>query len=225
MKNRILAATAALASVFLATPAAAQDADETTEMYYVFHIDFDGNDGQLKDALKRGMKKRTSDTQVITPLVRGRLPEEPGTFELYNPLEDGRFAALGALVGQAQAAEAMQVRCEGASFIAHGFRRIAGSQRLRVSACLFPYQGGYNLDIYAIDIHRKGGSVDARIGRAIAGAIVGKPKKFTDLVLSDLMARIVEQGADVTLLEGQPGLAADFFEKSGVRPLEEGHGG
>ena len=223
-----IAAIAAIGSLALAQPVSAQEAAETREMYHIFEIETDAPRNDLIKALRVGLKQNTTDTQVTTPLVRGEPPEVPGTFEVVNPLEDGRFGALGALLSQAQAAEVMQVKCEGAVWIGNGQRRLRGAQRLRVTMCLFPKKAedtrfSYNLDLYIIDLHEKGGGLDKRIGRAIAGAFVGDPGDWTTKTIVDILRRArTDAGARISYLEGQPAFEGTPWEsETRLLPNEE----
>lgn len=208
----VKAVTGACTAAMLAwgAPAFAQDNQDTQEIYHIFKLETDAPRGELIKALRLGLKENTTDTQVATPLVRGEPPEKPGSFELINPLSDGRFGALGALLGAGNAAEIMQVQCNGAVWIANGQRRLRGSQRLRITLCLFPMKAedsayAYHLDVYVIDVIDKGGGLDRRLGRAIAGAFVGKPQDWTNKTILDVLRSAREDAATkIIYVEGQP---------------------
>lgn len=157
-----------------ASSAAAQENADTREIYHIFKLETNASRGELIQALRLGLKENTTDTQVTTPLVRGEPPEKPGSFEVVNPLADGRFGALGALFGAGRAGELMQVTCEGAVWIGTGQRRLRGAQRLRMTMCLFPMKAqnsafAYHLDMYVIDtVRRAAGSTSASGGRSRA---------------------------------------------------------
>ncbi|GGD81970.1 hypothetical protein [Croceicoccus mobilis] len=218
-KTSLLTMLAIAGGLSGALPANAQQADRTRELYHIFDIQTEASRSDVVKAVKDGMNINVSDSQTITPLVRGTPPEEPGTFELVDPLAEGRLGGLGALIGAAQAAQIKQVKCDGAVWIATAQRRIRGSQTLRLTLCLFPYANddarGYHLDAYALDTEEKGGGLSKRLGRLIAGAIVGNPEDWTNKTIVDLLREVHRQtDATVDYVEGQPA----FTE----RPWENG---
>lgn len=203
--DTLTGASLALVAMVMSSPASAQQADRTRELYHIFDIRTDAPRDDVIRALTDGMNINVSDSQTITPLVRGTPPETPGTFELKDPFADGRLGAFGALLGSAQTAQLKQVECDGAVWISNAQRRLRGSQHLRLTMCLFPYTEGYHLDIYAIDTEDKGGGISRRIGRAIAGAFVGDPGDWTNKTIVDLLRTVDRQtNAEIDYVEGQP---------------------
>lgn len=210
-----LAITAALALAAAPSGALAQQASRSTELYHIFDIRTSADKNTMIRALTDGLNFNVSDSQTITPLVRGEPPETPGTFELVDPLAEGRLGALGSLLGSAQAAQLKQVRCDGAVWISTAQRRLRGSQNLRMTLCLFPYVGGYHLDVYAIDTADKGGSLGRRLGRAIAGAIVGDPGDWTNKTIVDALRSLrTNAGGTITYVEGQPAFSGEPWNES-----------
>ena len=189
----------------ISTPAAAQRADRSIEIYHIFDIKTDATRSEVARAMTDGLNINVSDSDTTMPLVRGAPPETPGTFELVNPFENSRLGGLGALLGASQQAQIKQVQCDGAVWIANAVRRIRGSQRLRMTMCLFPYTDGYHLDVYAIDTVEKGGGIAAKLGRALAGAVVKNPREWTNKTILDTVQSVSRQtGAEVHYIEGQP---------------------
>ena len=195
----------AAACAAMAAPAAAQRADRSIEIYHIFDIKTDAPRSEVARAMTDGLNINVSDSDTIMPLVRGAPPETPGTFELVNPFENSRLGGLGALLGASQQAQIKQVQCDGAVWIANAVRRIRESQKLRMTMCLFPYTDGYHLDVYAVDTQEKGGGLAARLGRAIAGAVVKNPREWTNKTILDTVRSVTRQtGAEVRYIEGQP---------------------
>ena len=206
MNKRTLAviSVAAVSSV-LATQAHAQQADRAIEIYHIFDLKTDASRTEVTKAITDSLNNNVSDSDTIMPLVRGAPPETPGTFELVDPFENSRLGALGALVGASQRAQLKQVQCDGAVWIANTVRKIRGSQHLRMTMCLFPYTEGYHLDIYAVDTQEKGGGLAAKLGRAIAGAVVKDPRDWTNKTIVGTVRSVAKKtGATVTYVEGQP---------------------
>lgn len=204
----------ALLAITTSTPAQGQQAERTRELYHIFDIKTQADRQTIIRALTDGMNINVSDSQTITPLVRGTPPETPGTFELKDPFADGRLGAFGALLGSAQTAQLKQVECEGAVWISNAQRRLRGSQHLRLTMCLFPYTEGYHLDVYAIDTEDKGGGLSRRLGRLIAGAVVGDPGDWTNKTIMDLLRTVDRQtNAEIDYVEGQPAFTGEPWEE------------
>lgn len=220
---RTLTAIGLAATAILPATASAQQADRTRELYHIFDIRTAAPRQDVIRAVIDGMNINVSDSQTITPLVRGTPPETPGTFELKDPFADGRLGAFGALLGSAQTAQLKQVECDGAVWIANAQRRLRGSQYLRLSMCLFPYTEGYHLDVYAVDTEEKGVGISRRIGRAIAGAVVGDPGDWTNKTIVDLLRAVRRQTkAEIDYVEGQPAFTGEPWEEQyQVMPNEE----
>ena len=196
-----------IAPVMLATaaPAAAQQADRSIEIYHIFDLKTDASRTEITRAITDSLNANVTDSDTVMPLVRGEPPEKPGTFELVDPFENSRLGGLGALIGASQRAQLKQVQCDGAVWIANAVRRIRGSQNLRLTMCLFPYTEGYHLDIYAVDTQEKGGGLAAKLGRAIAGAVVKNPREWTNKAIVGTVRSVANKtGAVVTYVEGQP---------------------
>ena len=195
----------AAASIALASPAHAQRADRSIEIYHIFDLKTDAPRAEVTRAITDSLNNNVSDSETTMLLVRGAPPETPGTFELVDPFENSRLGAFGALIGASQRAQLKQVQCDGAVWIANAVRRIRGSQNLRLTMCLFPYTEGYHLDVYAVDTEEKGGGLAAKLGRAIAGAVVKDPREWTNKTIVGTVRSVANKtGATVTYVEGQP---------------------
>ncbi|WP_052208913.1 hypothetical protein [Croceibacterium mercuriale] len=220
--NRIAALSAGLA-MFTAVPVQAQQAERTKELYHIFDIRTQANRQELIRALTDGINLNASDSETVTPLIRGTPPAQAGTFELVDPFAGGRLGGFGALLGAAQQAQVKQVQCDGAVWIANAKRRIRGSQNLRMTMCLFPYTDGYHLDVYGLDTEDRGGGISRRLGRLIAGAVVGDPGDWTNKTIIDLLRTVDRQtNADINYVEGQPAFEGRPWEEAQqVMPNEE----
>ena len=192
------------------SPALAQKADRSIEIYHIFDLKTDASRTEITRAITDSLNNNVSDSDTIMPLVRGDPPETPGTFELVDALENSRMGGLSALIPAAQRAQFKQVKCDGAVWIANAVRRIRGSQNLRLTMCLFPYTDGYHLDVYAVDTQEKGGGLAAKLGRAVAGAVVGNPREWTNKTIIGTVRSVANKtGAVVTYVEGQPAFSEE----------------
>lgn len=223
-KLKQIAALGAGLALLAITPAHAQQAERTKELYHIFDIRTQADRQELIRALTHGININASDSDTVTPLVRGTPPETASTFELVDPFEgNNRLGAFGALLGASQQAQIKQVSCDGAVWIANAQRRIRGSQNLRMTMCLFPYTDGYHLDIYALDTEDRGGGISRRLGRLIAGAVVGDPGDWTNKTIIDLLRTVDRQtNAEINYVEGQPAFEGrPWDEDYQVMPSEE----
>ncbi len=222
MKTFVRCAIGATLVLGLSTPAMAQ---KTREMYYIFDIKTDASIDTVSNAIVKGLKKNAPDMQATTHLVRGERPDKPGTFEIIDMSEQmgGNMGGLMALA-KAQGGGAMfkSAKCDGAVWTGR-FTRDISNQRLNVNTCLFPYKGGYHLDVYANDTNKGHGmDISRKLGGAIAEAIVGKPEKWTQKTFSRMRRKIYEHvGVVPVLVEGQPTIDFSFKDEPVAAPVAE----
>lgn len=205
LKLRPAAAAAGIAIASLSGAAAqAQDSSRTNEIYHIFDIQTSARRAEIIKALQDGLNPNISKSDTMTPLVMGPPPQSAGRFSLVNPFENTQFP-YAAMIPAAQMAQLRQVRCDGAVWINSAVRKVHGSQQLMLTMCLFPYTQGYQLDVYAIDMKEKGGSLSNRLGRALGEAIVGNSDGWTNKTILDTVRNVRRTlSARITYVEGQP---------------------
>lgn len=204
---------AAALNAAAASPAAAQDASRITEIYHVFNFETASPRADMIKALTDGLRINVSDSQTITPVVMGEIPETPGKMQLVNLSDNPAFAGIAAIAGSAQSAMFKQVKCDGAVWIASAKREVRRTQQLTLTLCLFPYKTGYHLSIYGIDVLQKGGSISDRLGRAIGTAVVGQPGEWTNKTIIDTVRAVrTKTPTTVTYIEGQPAFTEKPWE-------------
>ena len=77
-----------------------------------------------------------------------------------------------------------------------------------------PYQGGYSLNVYGQDTHKKSRILSEKLGTIIAQGIVGKPQKWTENTFKNMRKKLYQKtGALAVLQEGQPQLNFTFKEE------------
>ena len=142
-----------------------------------------------------------NNAQEATPIPRNAgVPEVPGRFALINPLEGSKLAAL---VGGAGTLGLQVATCNGAVWTAKAERKVTGSNRLDLTACLFQYKDGYHLDLYAVFVKEEGGLF--QISRDLANSMVGTPEEWTEKTFLDVIRNInAKTESTITLLEAQP---------------------
>lgn len=131
------------------------------------------------------------------------LPETPGRFQLVNPFEGTRLAALA---GGAGSLGFRMATCDGAVWTAKARREISGSNNLNLTACLFQYTRGYHLNLYAVFTKQEGGVF--QVSRDMANAMVGTPEEWTEKTFLDVIRSIqATTPSKIELLEAQPEIA------------------
>ncbi|ELR64808.1 hypothetical protein C942_01898 [Photobacterium marinum] len=185
---------------------------KNVEYYRIFDIKTDADRYEIAESASDGLGRNVNDAQEARPIpTSAELPEKPGRFALENPFKGSKFAAFASSGGQLGVKVAT---CEGASWTAKANREISGSSNLNLTACLFPYNEGYHLDLYATFTKKEGGLLE--ISRQMSNAMVGTPEEWTEKTFLDIVRQIkAETGATITYLEGYPKL-------SGTPWLDEG---
>lgn len=185
---------------------------QTVEYYRIFDIKTSANRQSVSKAASNGMGRNVNNAQEATPIpTSGELPEKAGRFKLVNPFEGTKMAAFA---GGAGSLGVRIATCEGASWTAKAERRISGSNNLNLTACLFPYNGGYHLDLYAVFTKQEGGLM--QVSRDMAYAMVGTPEEWTEKTFLDIVRSIrATTGAEITLLEAMPELSGTPWLDSG----------
>ncbi len=203
MQNRTFM-TLALVSAVLATPARA-DKNQAQEIYHIFDFKTATSKMEMIKAANAGLKVNVGDAEALTPIVLDAPPATPARFKIVNALENSQLSGLLALASPGELAQFKTATCDGAVWIAKAERKIRGGNTFRFTTCLFPYSGGYQLDLYGLDVHEKGGGISAMLGRAMAEAVVGKPGDWTNKTILDLVRSLrAAAGDDVSYVEGQP---------------------
>jgi hypothetical protein len=177
---------------------------KTVEYYRIFDLKTQANKQVVFKAASDGMGRNVNNSQEATPIpASADLPDKPGRFKITNPFEGSKLAALA---GGARTIGLKMAACEGASWTAKAERKIEGSNKLNLTACLFPYKEGYHLNMYAVFSKKEGGLFE--VSRQMANAMVGTPEEWTEKTFLDIVRSIRDKAnAQVSYLEGQPDLA------------------
>lgn len=191
----------------------AQD-QSTTEMYYIFDIKTTASRTEVTNAIVKGLKKNAPKMRTNSPLVMEPVPAQPKRFEIVDMADQFSNSSLGGLIQMAQiqggGAGLKRAKCDGAVWIG-SFTRDITNQTLNMTTCLFPYQGGYSLNVYGQDTHRKSGLIHRRLVESAVGEVLGKPQKWTQRTFSRLRRKVHENtGALMVLVEGQPEIDFSF---------------
>ena len=176
---------------------------KTVEYYRIFDIKTQVDRYTIAEAASNGLGRNVNDAQEAQPIpTSSELPEKAGRFTLVNPFKGSSFAALAAQGGQLGFKVAT---CEDASWTANANRTITGQSQLKMTACLFPYNEGYHLNLYATFTKQEGGIME--LSRQAASTMVGTPEEWTEKTFLDIVRQIkTETGAEIEFLEGYPKL-------------------
>lgn len=173
---------------------------QTVEYYRIFDIATKAQRADVITAASNGLGQNTNSAQETTPIPNfAEAPEKPGRFQLVNPFAGSKLAAFAAANG----ASLKMASCDGAVWTAQALREVEGSNSLKLTACLWEYQGGYHLDTYATFKKETGGLM--QLSRSMADAMVGTPEEWTEKTFLDIVRQIrSETGAEISYLEGYP---------------------
>ena len=189
-----------------------QKKKKTVEYYRIFDIKTNADRYSVADAASAGLGRNVNNATEARPIPNSsEVPQQPGRFNLVNPFEGSKLAALAASGGSVGFKIAT---CEGASWTANANRNTPGSSDLRLTACLFPYSEGYHLDLYATFVKKEGGILE--LSRAAAGVMVGTPEEWTEKTFLDIVRQIVkETNSKASYIEGYPKLEGTPWLDSG----------
>jgi hypothetical protein len=177
--------------------------DKTVEYYRVFDIKTAAAAPEVVRAATDGINRNVTNATLSTP-ANAEVHEQPGHFKMTDPAS----GAPGTPVARSPS-------CEGASWTAKAAPSVTGGDNMNMVACLFPYKGGYHLDMYAVFVKKEGGWLEWP--RRMTGKIMGTPETWTEKAMLDVVRTIREStGAEVALVEAKPDLAgAPWMESTG----------
>ncbi|WP_298158214.1 hypothetical protein [Ferrovum sp.] len=177
---------------------------KTVEYYRIFDIKTSADVNTISHAASDGLGRNVNDANEVTPIPSfSQPPSVPGRFAITDPFAGTQ---LGMMMQGAGSLGLRIATCNGAVWSAKAVRHIAGNNNLNLTACLFQYKDGYNLDLYAVFTKEEGGL--AQIGRDLASDIVGTPEQWTEKTFLDIVRSInLNTTSKITLLEAQPAIS------------------
>lgn len=198
------------------------DRHETVEMYHIFDVKTSSSPDTVIQAAADGLARNTSSVTQNRPLQIGaQIPAEPGRFELVNMADAFKgtgMAAFMAMAGGAGTAAMRVAQCDDAIWTAKAVRASSGSNHLNLYTCLYRYQDGYSMNMYAVFQKTSGGI--SQLGRSLAYAMVGAPEEWVNKTIIDTVRSIeASTGAEMTHVEGQPELGPlPSLDQADARP-------
>ncbi len=176
-----------------------------TEYFRVYDIPTNAPARLIAEAASNGIGKDITGMNSTFPLMdtSGVVPEKASYMQLVNPLQG---SALSALAGGAGNLGIKVAQCNGAVWTSNARTNFNGYSGKYFALCLFPYQGGYQLDIYGDLKTRTGGSIQAAVNGALINSVLGDPTEFMDKAFNDTLQAIHEAipNAPVQYVRGQP---------------------
>jgi hypothetical protein len=168
----------------------------TAEHYRIFEIKTDATRAAVASAASAGLRRNVNVVNENSSIpTSAELPEKPGRFE------GTRIGALAAASGQTLAFKL--ATCESSSWMAKANRTIHGQSDLQLTVCIWPFKGGYHVDMYGTFTKEEGGLM--QVSREMASAMVGTPEEWAEKTFLDVIRSIKQtSGAEVRLIEGQP---------------------
>ena len=207
MKKGMLAATVVVASAVVLSGcgqlnSALNERVETHEYLRIFDIKTTASADQVGKALAEGMAMNLSNPKIERPLVIAQVPEKPGRFELDDSLRQSNMARMMQLYGGSSTQMRLLV-CKDSPWKAVGTRTSSGDWDGRVQVCLFPYKGGYHVDMYGYLSVNKGGFKE--LVRGSIYSVMGDPLSWMEKSLLDTVRNVRSTlKAEVTLVEARP---------------------
>lgn len=173
-----------------------------TEYFRVYDIKTNASPDVVGTAAGNGIGRDINDMQAAFPInTSGDVPSKPGYMKLVNPFQGSTMAAFLNSAGNVGFKVAT---CNGAAWTAKSSRNFNGSFGHSLTFCLFPYQGGYQLDMYGVLETETGGLL--QIDRDIAEKAIGTPRQFMEKAFADTLEAIHAKlpKANITFVRGEP---------------------
>lgn len=174
----------------------------TTEYFRVYNIKTDASMNAIADAASNGIGKDINGMHSAYPInTSGNIPDKPGYMHLVDPFKN---SPLGALAGSAGSVGFKVASCDGAVWTSKAQSYATDAPSKDFSLCLFPYKGGYQLDIYGALTTTSGGLM--QIDRNIVSAALGSPKQFMEKAFNDTITSIHQAvpNASISFVRGEP---------------------
>lgn len=212
MKKRLVALLPVVAALSACGSTNSYLANRTTnvEMYHIFDIKTSVSTAVIAKAATEGLSRNTNDISTNLPLqMNAVVPQSPGRFAITDISAKLGNTGMGTLMQlssmQSGGVGLKAASCEGAVWTARAKRTIANSSNLTLYGCLYRYQGGFQLDTYAVFQKTEGGLT--QLSRDLAHSLVGTPEEWVNKTILDMTHQIeVSTHASVVHVEGQPEL-------------------
>lgn len=202
---------------------------KSVELYRVFDIKTDGNRDIVIEAASDGLGANVGSANEQRPIVMGEKPAKPGRFKPTSAANN-----MGHANGMMKFAMSMNptlgnmlktAACDGAVWTATAQKNADNAFNMSFNLCLWEYQGGYALDVYANYTKQEGGGLLGidNLTRSAAYALVGTPEEWAEKTVLDVVREIKQEaGGTVQYIEGYPKLDSTPWLDSGEVFNKEG---
>lgn len=196
MKLEVIAAAAALLllSGCVSSTKPTQQVTRSLAIYQVTGVPYD----VVAQAVTRGLQGTNADAvRIDRSFPPATLPSTPARLELKSPFGNSNLGALAEASGQ----RIQMPSCPGAPYIATGADNSMAryGEATGYYVCLWPHQGGVNLDIYTSFQIQSGGI--ANLGADIARSVVGDSSQFIQRSIDAVIQNVRATGATVTKID------------------------
>lgn len=156
----------------------------------------------ISNAIVTAMQANTSKVSINQGVAPYPLPKQAGHFKLV----DMGGSSLGAMAALGGNTLPQIPTCPGAVLTVNGTDTQFADygQRSQIWTCLFAYQGGYRLDVYANYSQDSGLSSIGALGEMLAEPLVGTSQKFIPKTIREIVAGIKQAGGKVVFVDGFP---------------------
>lgn len=201
---------------------------KSIELYRVFDIKTTADRYIMTEAASDGLGANVSSANEQNPIVMGDTPEKPGRFKPVNAATamGGNAGGMMGLMVSSIGNRLKTASCDGAVWTATAQKNVDYAFNMSFNLCLWKYQEGYALDVYANYTKLEGGGflgVDG-LARKAAYAISGTPEEWAEKTVLDVVRKIKEEaGGEVKFIEGYPRINSTPWQDSGEIFNKEGY--
>ncbi len=186
---------------------------ETKRSYAVYDLKVskEVSSSDMSKAIKKALQANTSSLRITEDLPPYPIPKESPRFQLVNPF--GHNSALAALSGGAM----KQPTCEGALVYAQATDSSMNSQgeNTQFYTCLWQYDGGYHVDIYAqFDI--VSGGID-NLGKDFIRGMMGNSSQFIPRTIASIRDNLEALNVESKLVTAYPSDFEDLLKERQIQ--------
>lgn len=208
---------------------AATEKQKSVELYRVFDITTQADRDTVAEAASFGLGMNVSSANEHRPIVMGEKPPKPGRFKPVDGSKQfgqaGGMVALAMRMNNSLTNMLKTAECDGAVWTATAQRDVENAFSMSFNLCLWEYQNGFALDVYANYTKSEGGGflgID-ELARQTAYAISGTPEEWAEKTVLDVVRTIkTRSSAEVRYLEGYPKINTTPWQDSGDVINEDG---
>ena len=201
---------------------ASTEKKKSIELYRVFDVQTTSDRNIVIEAASDGLGENVQSANESRPIVMGDKPVKPGRFKPVNGTkamgQAGGMMAFAMQMNPSLGNMLKTAECDGAVWTATAQKKVDNAFSMSFNLCLWEYQQGYALDVYANYTKQEGGGFLGMDGlaRKAAYAISGSPEEWAEKTVLDVVRKIKSSaGADIKYLEGYPKMNSTPWQDSG----------